>query len=445
MDAVTSQLLSHVVARPAVHRPLGWALRQILNRGAVPFGARDLERLAARRPRVTPPAGATDPFLWRDPTVDPEAPPDGVGLLGGELVAVKDSLAVRGAPRTDGTADTSPPAAIDAVLVARVRQAGGRVAGVVQMTELGVCGLGTQPFHGVLDNPAAPGFLTGGSSSGTAAALAAGLVRYGIGTDALGSVRIPSGFCGLVGLKPTHDAIPRDGYESLAPSVDMPGPMARTVADCARLWHAMAATPTPRAPAPRGAVRLGVVEELARVPVVASIRRAVDARLDAVAAERVSVRVFAATEAPSLCALTAAYELAHHPDTPPRAPSALVRLVYGLGRAFTRLDYERAMARRQTLRAAALRALDGVDALVMPTTAIPAPARTRDLARGGIDLPLLVAAGAFTPLANATGLPSIAVPAGRDPWGRPLSLMLVGRPGEEALLLDLAATFEAAP
>ncbi|MCB9732575.1 MAG: amidase [Deltaproteobacteria bacterium] len=443
MDVVTSQLISRVVARPAAHRPLGWALRQILNRGAVPFAARDIERLARRRPRTSPPA-APDPFLWRDPAVDPAAAPDGRGLLGGELVAVKDSLAVRGAPRTDGTVDTSPPADADAALVARVRAAGGRVAGVVQMTELGVCGVGTQPHQGVLDNPAAPGFHTGGSSSGTAAAVAAGLARYGVGTDALGSVRIPSAFCGLVGLKPTHEALPRDGYDSLAPSVDMPGPMARTVADCARLWHALAATPEPTDPAPASALRLGVVDELAAVPVADAVRRAVAARLGAVGAELVAVRVPAATEAPSLCALTAAFELARHPDTPPRAPSPLVRLVYGLGSAFTRLDYERAMARRHTLRVAALRALERVDALVMPTTAIPAPARTRDLAKGGIDVPLLLAVGAFTPLANATGLPSIAVPAGRDAWGRPLSVMLVGRPGEEERLFELAAALEAA-
>src|SRR5690606_2364641 len=135
---------------------------------------------------------------------------------------------------------------------------------------------------------------------------------------------------------------------------------------------------------------------------------------------------------------------ARHPNTPPRAPSPLVRLVYGLGSAFTRLDYERAMARRHTLRVAALRALERVDALVMPTTAVPAPARPPALAKGGIDVPLLVAVGAFTPFANATGLPSIAVPAGRDAWDRPLSVMLVGRPGEEARLFDLAAALEAA-
>lgn len=395
------------------------------------------ERATRRAPAPAP--TAADPFTWRAPT-GRAAPAH--GPLGGAAVAVKDSLAVAGSPSTGGTAVASAPADADALLVARIRAGGGDILGTTQMTELGVNGFGAQPHHGTLDNPASPGFVPGGSSSGTAVALARGLARYGVGTDALGSVRIPAAFCGLVGLKPSHDLALHDGYASVARSLDMPGPMAASVADVATLWQVMADRPITEIP-PASAPIVGLLREHRAVSVDAALRRAVSRALDAVGARRVALSVPGARRASLVALATASYELSRDPAATLSAPSPDVAFARALGAAMTSAAYERLMAERAELRQAVVAALSGCDVLAMPTTAVLAPRRTASLMRGVSPPLLLMALGAFTPLANATGLPAIAVPAGRASCGRACSIMFVGRPGEESTLLAVAGAVEA--
>src|SRR5690606_32709282 len=136
------------------------------------------------------------------------------------------------------------------------------------------------------ENPCALGYFAGGSSTGTAVAVSTGLARYGIGGDGLGSVRIPAAFTGLVGLKPGRDRLPARGYRSVAASMDVPGPMARTAADCARLFQVLAGEQV----APLSALappRVGVVRELGPQLATRDIARAFDRVLDALSAERV--------------------------------------------------------------------------------------------------------------------------------------------------------------
>jgi amidase len=155
----------------------------------------------------------------------------------GPLVAVKDAIDVAGVPTTVGcaaVADTAGPAAADAACVERLRQAGARIAGKANLHELAFGGTGINPWYGTPRNPLDPTRIPGGSSSGSAVAVATGEADVGIGTDTAGSVRTPSACCGTVGLKTTWGRIPLDGVWPLAPTLDTVGPLARDVAGVVR-------------------------------------------------------------------------------------------------------------------------------------------------------------------------------------------------------------------
>ena len=392
-----------------------------------------VEWMAGRRPAARGPGDAS-PIVTAC-----EARATQPGPLEGEAVVVKDALDVGGVATGLGLR-AGALATEDAELVARVRRAGGHVVGKTLMTELGMDGVGALVPRAMPENPCALGHFAGGSSTGTAVAVSAGLARYGIGGDGLGSVRIPAAFTGLVGLKPGRDRLSHRGYRSPAASMDVPGPMARTVRDCARLFQVLAgeevAPLTALAP-PRVGVARGLGPELA----TRDIGRAFDRALDAIGAEQFSVDVPGAATNSILAVAAATLELAESPFA--RGPlSAQGALNVALGRSFRAGDRERIDALRARLRDAVLRALDHAPVLAMPTTAIPAPAIRPRLLRGALDGLLLRAIGAYTPLANCTGLPAIAVPCGVDARSRPLSIMLVGAPGAELDLLRAALALE---
>ncbi len=171
------------------------------------------------------------------------------GPLHGWRIAVKDNMDVAGTVRTDGLAPRHPPpAARDAVAVERLRSAGALIVGKTNLEALSF-GATTQNRHwGACRNPWDPTRIPGGSSGGSAVAVAAGLVRAALGTDTGGSIRQPAALCGITGLRPSHGAIPMDGVTALAPSFDTVGPMARHVADLAAALNVMAG-PDPRDPA----------------------------------------------------------------------------------------------------------------------------------------------------------------------------------------------------
>lgn len=401
-----------------------------------------LERIAARRPHAHAPGDAS-PFAHGLEEPIGRAGP-GHGPLAGERVVVKDSLDVAGAPSALGlwAHDERDVAIEDAELVRRARAAGGVIVGKGKMTELGMDGLGTLLPGGMPHNARAPGHVPGGSSTGTAVAVARGLCRYGIGGDGLGSVRIPAALGGLFGLKPGHGVLSSRGYRSVAPSMDVPGPMARTAADCARLYQVMAGDEV-RAVGPHTPPRVGIVRGLGPELAARDVRAAFDRALDTLGVARVRVDVAGAATHGAIAVAAAASEgaldHAHYFD---RARSGQGRLVAAVGLALGP-ERERITALRAALRDACLRALEAADFLAMPTTAVPAPAIRAGYAEGGFDPLLLRALGAYTPLANVTGLPAIAVPSGTDARGRPLSIMFLGPPGSEEQLLAIAAAVEA--
>lgn len=168
------------------------------------------------------------------------------GPLAGRTLLVKDLVDTAGIRTTYGSglyADHVPER--HATVVERALAAGAAVVGKANLVEFAWGVLGQNEFYGLVRNPRHPGRTTGGSSSGNGAALAAGLVDLGIGTDTGGSIRLPAAACEVVGLKPRWGAVPVDGVYPLVPLLDTVGPMARSVDDVARLWSVLARRPAP--------------------------------------------------------------------------------------------------------------------------------------------------------------------------------------------------------
>jgi Asp-tRNA(Asn)/Glu-tRNA(Gln) amidotransferase A subunit family amidase len=363
------------------------------------------------------------------------------GVLEGGTVVVKDQLDVAGMRTGVGLPDGGDLADRDATLIARIRAAGGTILGKAKMTELGMDGIGTLMPYAMPPNPRAPGYAPGGSSTGTAVAVASGLARYGVGGDGLGSVRIPAAFCGLVGLKPSRTRYPRDGIRSPVRSLDAVGPITRTVADCARLWQVMVGEPVETL-APWLPDHVGVPTFADPRRVARSVGAAFERMLAALGVGVEPVALPGFERATFLGGMTGAYELSTGPFAE-RTKSPGGRLSVALGRSFSERDIARLTAQRDVLKETTGRVLERHSILAMPTTAIPPPAMTQAITRGA-SVVLLRALGAFTPLANLCDLPAIAVPSGVDDRGRPLSIMFVAGLGGETKLLQLALAAEAA-
>ncbi len=166
------------------------------------------------------------------------------GPLAGVPVGVKDLMSVRGYPLTAGTkAIEAKMQERDAPVVARLRAAGALIVGTTNLHELAFGINSANPHFGHVQNPRHPGFIPGGSSGGSAAAVAAELAAIGVGTCTGGSIRQPAACCGIVGFKPTYDAVPREGVHALAWSLDHIGPITRNVEDAAIAFEVMAGLP----------------------------------------------------------------------------------------------------------------------------------------------------------------------------------------------------------
>lgn len=406
--------------------------------------------------------------------VDPGLP------LAGLVVAVKDNIATRGLRTTAGSRlleNFVPP--YEATAVARLRALGALVLGKTNLDEFG---MGSSTEHSAFfptKNPFDPHRVPGGSSGGSAAALAADLAPLALGSDTGGSVRQPAAFCGVYGLKPTYGRVSRFGLIAYASSLDQIGPMARSVRDLALLMDAMAgpdpldATSLDLPPrfqealeGPLPPLRLGVVRE-ALAGNSPGVERALEEALKVFRELGLSVREVSWPSLPQ--ALAAYYILA-----PAEASSNLARYdgtLYGrraegeevegmmeatralfglevkrrvlvgtfvLSSGYYEAYYGRAQAFRRRLKAEAQALFREVDLLLLPTTphpAFPFGARRDPLAMYREDL--------YTVGANLTGLPALSFPAGFE-GHLPVGLQLLAPWGEDERLLRAALAFEEA-
>jgi Asp-tRNA(Asn)/Glu-tRNA(Gln) amidotransferase A subunit family amidase len=358
------------------------------------------------------------------------------GPLSGVPVGVKDLIDVAGLPTRCGSnvlAD-APPAATDAPAVAMLRTAGAIVVAKLHTHEFAFGPTGDVAATGPARNPHDPARITGGSSSGSAAAVAAGYLPLTLGTDTGASVRTPAALCGVVGLKPRFGALPVDGVFPLAESCDHVGVIAPDVDSAAFAWEVLGGAP---ATAP-GRLRVGVlVDEYWRPfdPVLDDAVAAAVGALRASGAEIVEVRTpmidelagtyppivgseANATHAAWLAERRAAYQ-----------PATLARLAPW---TLSANEYIGAQRTRRRLVAALAQACAGVDVLVLPTTRLRAtPIGVEEVDGRNVRASLL----ALTLPFNLAGWPAVSVPGAVSDGGLPAGVQVVGvRLGEHGVL-----------
>ena len=383
----------------------------------------------------------------------------------GVPIAIKDEVDVAGEVNTHGTDGFTEPAKEDSEMVRRLREAGAIVVGLTLLPEMAICGFSESATYGVTRNPWNPQRTPGGSSGGSASAVAAGLVPIASAGDGAGSIRIPAASCGLFGLKPSR------GRASLAPLTEgwrgmaVLGSVSRNVLDTA-LWldiisggsREAEAPPPPERPfveavkqspgklrvaystlAPRAAAPPTVSEEAKQaVADGAELLRSLGHEVEQRDPQWGSIGD--SITARFLKGVSETVEEVPHPERLERRTRGFGRL----GKVLPEALYERMMARRPAEQARVNAIFDSFDVLVMPVmggTALPV---RRWEGKGALQT--VLGMSRFYPYCvpwNHLGNPAMAVPAGFSAEGMPLSIQVIGRPGDEETLLSLAAQIEA--
>ncbi len=365
----------------------------------------------------------------------PTAAPTACGPLDGTTFAVKDLIDVAGQVTGGGNPDWATgraPAARSAPVVDHLLAAGARLAGKTVTDELAFSLEGDNHHDGTPPNPAAPGHLPGGSSSGSASVTAAGLVDFALGTDTGGSVRIPASFCGLYAMRPTHGRIPLDGVVPFSPGYDTIGWFARDAAMLARV----------------GAVLLGPEDDsgISRLLVATDAFALADPdvgdALRAALPPATAVTVFDGAPAD----WREAYRVLQGADIrdglgpwiearkPRFGPTIAPRFADAL--AITAADVARWRPWRMQASARLAALLPADTALLLPTSPVPAlPLATDDGTIGDFYARALT----LTAVAGHAGLPQVTWPAARV-GGRPVGLSLVGHAGRDRALLQMMET-----
>lgn len=391
------------------------------------------------------------------------------GPLHGVPLAYKDLFAVPGLPASAGTQTrTYFQSPEPCTAVTRLNRAGAVTLGTLNMTELALGTFGDNAHHGDVQNPWRPDHVSGGSSSGSAAAVAAALVPGAMGSDTGGSIRVPAACCGIVGLKPTYGRVSRAGVMPLSWTMDHVGPMARTVRDVALLLGICAGRdardttastrPVPDYVAaldmPAAGTRAAIPETYfgeGLAPNVSAAMTAAVRALESCGVRIGSVRVPDPAEITRAChnpivrtecAVTHARLLRERPDE----IQPVVRSRAELGFAVTAVDYVNALRMRTAIaRNFLAAAFADADVLVTPTTAEPPPTYA-EVKSGTIAdmIARLAAFPRFTRVFNAIGLPALSLPCGFTAAGLPVAMQIVGRPFEEATVLRVAYAYEQA-
>lgn len=378
--------------------------------------------------------------------------------IDGIPIALKDNIDIAGVNTSNGMARNAI-AAESAPLVVRLEAAGAIVVGKLNMHEGALGGTTNNPHHGATHNPWRRGHTPGGSSGGSGAAVAARLVAGAVGTDTLGSVRLPAAYCGACGLKPTAGLISTRGIAPLSYALDNAGPLARSVRDLALLTAAMAGvdafspgsvaapegwTAGDGAPASLSEVRVAIpdfVDEVETAPAVRDgFAAAVDCLIDLGAkVATAKVEGYAPTRMRRhgflISEVEGAHALSAELDSTPASFSPDFRRMLEYGRGVPVQRY--LQAQRETAEAGVRlrRLFERFDLVATPTApqlafafdAVP-PANQAD----------------FTAIANYAGCPAISLPCAISADGLPVGLQLMARPFAEAVLLGAAAAIEQA-
>lgn len=377
-----------------------------------------------------------------------------IGPLDGIPFAVKDNIAVDGMPTTCGTAAFDTAAGADATVVARLCDAGAVLLGTLNMHEGALGSTTDNPHWGTCQNPLRPGSTPGGSSGGSAAALAADMVPLTLGTDTMGSVRIPAAYCGLWGLKPTKGRVPVSGLVHLSWTLDTIGPMARSPADLATMLMllegpdaadpASVLLPVPMAmPKSLGEVTFGVPDFAVLAdcePIVIDGFARLTAALEKAGAtlRPVTIAGWSPGELRRAGLLVAEVECAEVMGAAKDGPgvSDEFRAMLEYGRNAGALRLARAYRQLQVLTTAFENAMVGLEGLLLPT--VP----QRAFAHGG-EVPDNQAD--FTVLANVAGAPAITMPLAAADGGLPVAAQVVGPRHHDHRLIAIGRLMQTLP
>jgi aspartyl-tRNA(Asn)/glutamyl-tRNA(Gln) amidotransferase subunit A len=387
------------------------------------------------------------------------------GPLHGIPISLKDNINTAGIRTTAGSKilkDFIPKE--DAVVVAQMKQAGAVILGKTNMHEFAYGVTSNNPHYGPVRNPWNLERIPGGSSGGSAAAVAAGLCYGSIGTDTGGSIRIPASLCGVVGLKPTWGRISCEGTVPLSPLLDCTGPLARTVRDVAILTGAIYFR-VGREPdlAKPGSLRadprkfcLGLPRQLFFDALSADVRKAFDSALRdlrkaGVQTTDISIPLLDETEDAGNNIAWVEAMLFHSQQAyfPARATEygEDVRARVEMGAKVSALDYLRALEIQKefTIQFHMALAESDADAIVYPSTPIEAPLINQESSRiGNHDYPTRAILLRHNRPANLGGVPAISLPCGFASSGLPVGLQIMGGVSSEVILLRIAKIFEGA-
>jgi aspartyl-tRNA(Asn)/glutamyl-tRNA(Gln) amidotransferase subunit A len=356
----------------------------------------------------------------------------------GPIVAVKDLIDVAGMPTTGGGRILPDlPAATDAPVIQQLRRHGCVMVGKTNLHEWAYGSTSINPHFGPVRNPWDPDLIAGGSSGGSAVAVACGMCDWAIGTDTAGSLRIPASLCGIVSIKPTYGAIPTSGVIPLSGSLDTLGPMAGDVRTAAVALAMMTGGDPERAasdPVPLSSLRIGRAADSWVVPG----DEATAAVWDAVAGALAEVALPDRDETSAVCTTISMYEAGQFhrrwlEEDPSRYGDEAIRDRLLAGLEIPRREYELALARRRSLAAKHDRAMLGWDAILAPATAIVA----QPIDGPDVREPMT----RFTRPFAATGHPVVTIPAPTS--GLPVGIQVVGATNNDARAVRAALALEA--
>jgi aspartyl-tRNA(Asn)/glutamyl-tRNA(Gln) amidotransferase subunit A len=383
---------------------------------------------------------ALNSYIARTPATTPEK---GFSLLAGSSFAAKDNFDVAGLPSASGLRALSRMPTRDATVVARLRAAGLSCLGKLNMHPMALGASNHNPDFGNCFNPVGASLTPGGSSGGSGAAVAAGLCGIALGSDTMGSVRIPAAYCGVVGFKPSHETLGLDGIDTLCRWLDHVGLLARSVED---ITAAMLIT-APQLPPAHSPVarrwRVGVVQDLpalgASEAVCLAFGTAIGQLQQSLPMDVVPLHLAASQLGASRRAglLLCEAELHHRlvpllRDRPDSLPTDLLNMMHYIERK-SALDLGQALAQVARTGEQLDTLLRGLDAVLMPTAPQVAFA---------MDMPPPPNQADFTAMANMNGAPAISLPLPVAPGALPVGLQAVGQRGHDLALLQLAVLLE---
>lgn len=364
------------------------------------------------------------------------------GPLAGLPYVAKDMFATGRSRPSWGCSTPQAPALPRASVIERLDQAGASLIGIATMTEL-ACEPSGFTRRGAL-NPWNFDCIPGGSSTGSAILVASGCCFAALGSDTGGSVRMPAHCCGLTALKSGYGKIPLDGAMALAPSLDSFGIFARSAADLALLWSVISGEPLAASEKLPRAVVLRDAFDSSDAEIAATVRGAIGvlAERGMTIVEQSGFPEEADRHALTVLLAEPAREHRRHIDDP--ATDVTLRKRLGKGLAVSDQDLASALIARDALRDQFILSALGEDGVAaLPVMPIRTPrVNEADPASPHFNPRVLYALSRFTRFVNYLGLPAVAVPAGFDSGGMPVGLQLIGRPGSEALLLEIAVRLQ---